>query len=325
LEAPAASERDYWINGLRKLVPALQNITQKKKDEDPDKELSDDVLFAELDDVLEGYLMKKSPGIMKGWQKRWFVVKANKLFYYPWQKAQIPLDKIELVDVKEIVDAMALNTTEITKRESLRSFFIKTPARTYILMCENVEEKDNWIRELEARRKDAQEVFQESDDEESDEEEEAQPTIEKVPELNKAQSMPVFPSVGPKVPETKSIRRDRFTMFLGSRSPGTTSPRPGSDEIKMTSSPSLPITKQAESETPPTTQPVAPTATVPASPQVSQSQPQTPSKQKVVKKIKKTTLMEDMGIDSTKEVDRFIQQCNSQVIRTLNKKRTFKF
>ncbi len=35
---------------------------------------------------LEGYLMKKSPGKLHGWQRRWFSLKGYNLFYYSGKK-----------------------------------------------------------------------------------------------------------------------------------------------------------------------------------------------------------------------------------------------
>ncbi len=49
--------------------------------------LSDEALFVSDEDgkedvPLEGYLMKKSPGKLQGWQRRWFSLKGYNLFYY---------------------------------------------------------------------------------------------------------------------------------------------------------------------------------------------------------------------------------------------------
>jgi hypothetical protein len=172
LEAPSVEEKDYWINGLRKVCPQIvQQMAEKElaKAVDTDTALSNDVLFAEIDDVLEGYLFKKSPGLLASWQKRWFSVKGSSIFYYTWQKAQRPQDKIDFADITQIVDAVQSATNEITPKECLLSFLVKTPGRVYFLMAETAEEKEKWLKGLEEKRKDL-EPEPDSDGEQEDDE-----------------------------------------------------------------------------------------------------------------------------------------------------------
>lgn len=49
---------------------------------------------------MEGFLEKKSAGITKAWEKRYFALKNGKLYWYNHERARAALNNLELKDVK---------------------------------------------------------------------------------------------------------------------------------------------------------------------------------------------------------------------------------
>lgn len=88
----------------------------------------------------EGFLLKKGE-INKGFQKRWFVLKGNLLFYYEKRGDKDPLGMIVLegstIELSEHVDGYAFQIN-----------FPGSGTRTYILAADTQEEMEAWMKIL---------------------------------------------------------------------------------------------------------------------------------------------------------------------------------
>ncbi|XP_064620557.1 sesquipedalian-2-like [Lineus longissimus] len=101
------------------------------------------VLFATCNSPVdkEGHLMKKGE-VNKGYQKRWFILKGNLLFYFEKKGDKEPIGVIVLEGC----------TVELFEQQTdAYTFAIKFPGpgcRSYILAADNQEEMETWMRAI---------------------------------------------------------------------------------------------------------------------------------------------------------------------------------
>ena len=89
----------------------------------------------------EGFLLKRGE-VNKAFQKRWFVLKGNLLFYYEKKN-----------DVKEPIGVIILEgcTVELAENSDLFTFelvFQGSGSRTYILSAETQEDMESWMKAI---------------------------------------------------------------------------------------------------------------------------------------------------------------------------------
>ena len=84
----------------------------------------------------EGYLFKK--GDVKGYQRRWFVLKGNLLFYFDKKQDKEPAGLIVLENCSVQASAGEKHAFEIS--------FDGPGTRTYFLVADNDEEMQSWMR-----------------------------------------------------------------------------------------------------------------------------------------------------------------------------------
>lgn len=91
--------------------------------------------------VLRGYLKKKSPNILKGYQKRFFMI-VDEGNILAWSDDDSVSAKPKgSIDIHEIDGIKRLGTTD---------FEIKYGGRSFALRAENEGERDRWIKGLNA-------------------------------------------------------------------------------------------------------------------------------------------------------------------------------
>lgn len=84
----------------------------------------------------EGYLSKK--GDVKGYQRRWFILKGNLLFYFDKKQDKEPAGLIVLESCSVQASAGEKHAFEIS--------FDGSGTRTYLLVADNDEEMQSWMR-----------------------------------------------------------------------------------------------------------------------------------------------------------------------------------
>lgn len=87
----------------------------------------------------EGYLSKKS-GDVKSYQRRWFVLKGNLLFYFEKKQDRDPAGLIVLESCSVQASANERHAFEIS--------FDGPGTRTYLLVADNDEEMQSWMRSV---------------------------------------------------------------------------------------------------------------------------------------------------------------------------------
>ncbi|KAL6066433.1 Coronin-like protein crn1 [Balamuthia mandrillaris] len=96
-----------------------------------------------------GYLLKKSPNSVGGWQKRWFCMQEEGVLFYMESQESTgqPLGNIHMDKVLSIRDA----STKFGGHRRHCCFQIDTGERVYFLQAPSRDERDRWIRELNLR------------------------------------------------------------------------------------------------------------------------------------------------------------------------------
>ncbi len=87
----------------------------------------------------EGYLSKKSE-IGKGYQRRWFVLKGNLLFYFEKKQDKEPVGLIVLEACSVQASAQVQHAFEIS--------FDGQGTRTYLLLADNDEDMQSWMKAI---------------------------------------------------------------------------------------------------------------------------------------------------------------------------------
>lgn len=90
----------------------------------------------------EGFLLKRGD-VNKGFQKRWFVLKGNMLFYYEKRGDKEPAGVVILEGC-----TIELSECEDVDNYAFQISFPGSATRTYILSAESQEEMENWMKAL---------------------------------------------------------------------------------------------------------------------------------------------------------------------------------
>jgi len=84
--------------------------------------------------TLEGYLEKKSAGFTKAWEKRWFAIKNDKMYWYNNDRAREALNSL---DIKTIRNCVATKDAQ---------FDLDADGKVYHLKAPTKENRDKWIQ-----------------------------------------------------------------------------------------------------------------------------------------------------------------------------------
>ncbi|KAI8986965.1 hypothetical protein BDB01DRAFT_784119 [Pilobolus umbonatus] len=90
--------------------------------------------------LIEGYLLKL--GRIKGWRKRWFVLRTDSLSYYENDKEYSPH---RIIPLSDIIDSLEISPISKSKQYC---FKVITPKRNYILCTSTVNNLDSWLNAL---------------------------------------------------------------------------------------------------------------------------------------------------------------------------------
>lgn len=88
----------------------------------------------------EGYLMKKGE-VNRGYQKRWFVLKGNLLFYYERRTDRDPLGVI-------VLEGCTIELDENSDGFSFQIVFPGAASRIYVIGADSQEEMEAWMKVL---------------------------------------------------------------------------------------------------------------------------------------------------------------------------------
>uniref|UniRef100_A0A1B0CDC4 Putative pleckstrin similarity domain protein n=1 Tax=Lutzomyia longipalpis TaxID=7200 RepID=A0A1B0CDC4_LUTLO len=89
---------------------------------------------------LEGYLNKRGE-VNKSWQRRWFVLKGNLLFYFEKKGDKEPIGVI-------VLEGCTIELAEDGENYCFQIVFHGTNNRTYYLCAENQEVMEKWMKAL---------------------------------------------------------------------------------------------------------------------------------------------------------------------------------
>jgi hypothetical protein len=82
---------------------------------------------------------KKCGGVVRNWKRRWFVIRGLMLHYYV-NEGGLQKGTVELPDARRIERA-----PECKFQPALK---IEMPKRTYYMVCDTMEEVDEWIEAM---------------------------------------------------------------------------------------------------------------------------------------------------------------------------------
>ena len=88
----------------------------------------------------EGYLLKRGE-VNKAYQKRWFVLKGNLLFYYEKKGDREPIGAI-------ILEGCTVELAEMSDAYTFELVFQGAGSRVYILSCETQEDMESWMKAI---------------------------------------------------------------------------------------------------------------------------------------------------------------------------------
>ena len=88
---------------------------------------------------MEGYLFKRGE-LNKGFQRRWFVLKGNLLFYFEKKQDKEPVGLI-------VLENCSVQASEVDKY-AFELLFEGTNTRTYVLQADTEEELDLWMKSV---------------------------------------------------------------------------------------------------------------------------------------------------------------------------------
>jgi len=88
----------------------------------------------------EGFLNKRGE-VNKSFQRRWFVLKGNLLFYYDRKSDVEPVGVI-------ILEGCSVELVENNERFTFELAFLGSGARTYVLAADSQEDMEDWMKAL---------------------------------------------------------------------------------------------------------------------------------------------------------------------------------
>lgn len=88
----------------------------------------------------EGYLLKRGE-VNKAYQKRWFILKGNILFYYDKKGDREPIGAI-------ILEGCTVELAEMTDAYTFELVFQGAGSRTYILSADTQEDMESWMKAI---------------------------------------------------------------------------------------------------------------------------------------------------------------------------------
>jgi hypothetical protein len=92
----------------------------------------------------EGYLMKKSPGMLKMWQRRWFVLDGGELTYYK-NHAEVGIRFLKQIKVEEIEDVIPPDDESSGTQLSDFDFMLTLGDKSLTLRAGSIEEREAWV------------------------------------------------------------------------------------------------------------------------------------------------------------------------------------
>ena len=92
----------------------------------------------------EGYLMKKSPGMLKMWQRRWFVLDGGELTYYK-NHAEVGIRFLKQIKVEEIEDVIPPDDERSGTQLSDFDFMLTLGDKSMTLRAGSIEEREAWV------------------------------------------------------------------------------------------------------------------------------------------------------------------------------------
>lgn len=100
-------------------------------------------------DHREGYLMKKSPGMLKLWQRRYFVLDGGVLTYYKDHRdVGIKfLKQMHMDDVAQVIDSAGTSGSKGPKLSEF-DFVVELDDRAMTLRAESIERRIDWVEAL---------------------------------------------------------------------------------------------------------------------------------------------------------------------------------
>ena len=88
----------------------------------------------------EGYLLKRGE-VNKSFQKRWFVLKGNLLFYFDKKGEKEPTGVI-------IIEGCTVQLAEMTDAFTFELVFPGSTSRTYILAADSQDDMESWMKAI---------------------------------------------------------------------------------------------------------------------------------------------------------------------------------
>jgi sesquipedalian len=88
----------------------------------------------------QGYLNKRGE-VNKSFQRRWFVLKGNLLFYYDKRSDVEPIGVI-------ILEGCSIELIENSEKFAFELVFLGSGARTYVLAADSQEDMESWMKDL---------------------------------------------------------------------------------------------------------------------------------------------------------------------------------
>lgn len=92
----------------------------------------------------EGYLMKKSPGMLKMWQRRWFVLDGGVVTYYK-NHAEVGIRFLKQIKVEDIDDVIAPDDERSGTQLSDFDFMLVLGEKSMTLRAGSIEEREAWV------------------------------------------------------------------------------------------------------------------------------------------------------------------------------------
>ncbi|KAN0003808.1 hypothetical protein ACTFIZ_009977 [Dictyostelium cf. discoideum] len=103
----------------------------------------------------EGFIMRKrGGGLIKGlknWNKRWYSLRKNKLLYFKSKSDSTEMGCILMKTVQTV--RPCTEVADIPSKYSKMCFEIVTPARTFVMLANNVSDMKKWVEILESSRR----------------------------------------------------------------------------------------------------------------------------------------------------------------------------